>query len=162
MIETLLNEDTYEIFLKRNVGKFYELEISNINYNYCQVHEDFSLHLFLMDLVGVNNITDFYMSCWKLFLEKFNMPPGSTQQEIEEVFRDGMEEEEKIVFKRLGLDEFKRVVNHDLNIELLTIFNAKINTDRNFRCFKELTDTDNHFVEYLFWDESNIGLLYFM
>lgn len=151
-----------EIVLDGFEKSFFDLDITNISYWYCQCHEDLSVHLFVSQYCRDMDVVSFYLSSWKVFLKKFNFDDGSTEEEIERVFREDVADWGRVLFSKIDVTDFfdSELKNMPDNIrqKFFDNFDVKLN---EFEIFKEDTDSAE-FIDYLFIDEKKIGLLMFI
>ncbi len=161
---TCNKSNVLEIYFRKNALRFYDLNASNITYSYWQVHEDLSIHLFLTKSSETKGINDFYLSSWALKLKKFDYSCGYSNKEIEEVFREDMEVEEKVTFLKISLEEYNNELNARLKNEQIQELKKRLNSLNiskvGFEVFKE-EDAPNGYADYVLISENIIALLKF-
>ncbi|MEJ2406325.1 MAG: hypothetical protein P8171_18905 [Candidatus Thiodiazotropha sp.] len=151
-----------EIIFDGFENSFFDLDTTNISYWYWQCHQDLSVHLFVSQYYGDVDVASFYLSAWKLFLKEYNFNDGSTEEEIESVFHEDIEEMGRVLFSKISVSDFigSELKNMPRNIKQKFFNNFDMEL-REFEVFKEDTDS-TEFVDYIFICEKKIGLLMFI
>jgi hypothetical protein len=108
------------------------------------------------------DVVSFYLSSWKVFLKKFNFNDGSTEEEIERVFREDVKDMGRVLFCKIDVSDFisSELKNMPDNIRQHFFDNFDVKLDE-FEVYKEDTDSSD-FIDYIFKDEEKIGLLMFI
>jgi hypothetical protein len=141
---------------------FFDLDTSGISYWYWQCHEDLSVHLFVGKYCGNVDVVSFYLSAWKIFLKEYNFNDGCTEEEIESVFREDVEDMERVLYSKIGISDFiaseLKNLPHNIQKNFLGNFDVK---SIKLEVFKEDADPTG-LADYIFVDENRMGLLMFI
>jgi len=157
-----LCHNVVNIELQNMVERFSELDVSGIAYRFWQCGEDFSVHLFVQDILNVAEFSVFYLSIWKKLLMCFSHV-GYSEDEIEAVFRGDMEGEECAIFYRMDADKFLHEIGGCVSDEVRLVISDSFELRSiEFGVFKEEGMDSSQYAEYLIYDSNKIGILMYL